>query len=82
MTIKPLSFLNGQITIDSDLCNGKPTIRGQRITVQTILEFLSAGESREEILKAYPTLRDDDITSCLKFASQMMNQKYSLQQIA
>jgi len=82
MILKPLSFLNGQITIDSDLCNGKPTIRGQRITVETILGFLSAGESREEILKAYPSLTNEDITSCLIFATQMMNQKYSLQQIA
>ncbi|CAA6821690.1 MAG: Unknown protein [uncultured Sulfurovum sp.] len=81
MILKPLSFLNGQITIDADLCNGKPTIRGQRITVETVLEFLSAGESRENILKAYPSLTDKDITSCLIFATKMMNQKYSLQQI-
>ena len=40
-----------RITIDPDICNGKPTIRGKRITVETILEFLSAGESREEILR-------------------------------
>lgn len=82
MTIEPLSFLNGQITINSDLCNGKPTIRGQRITVETILGFLSVGESREEILKSYPSLTNEDIMSCLRFATQMMNQKYSLQQIA
>ena len=76
------SYLKGIITIDSDLCNGKPTIRGQRITVQTILEFLSAGESEEEILRQYPTLTKEDISACLAFASQMMNQKYSLREIA
>ena len=54
----------------------------QRITVQTILEFLSAGESNEEILKAYPTLTQEDIQTCLAFATQLMGQKYSLQKIA
>ena len=82
MKTKRLSYLDGGITIDSDLCNGKPTIRGQRITVQTILEFLSAGEKDEEILKQYPTLNKKDIQMCLVFASQMMNQKYSLKEIA
>ena len=82
MKKKLLSYFGGGITIDADLCNGKPTIRGQRITVQTILEFLSAGESEEEILKQYPTLEIKDIQNCLAFASQMMNQKYSLKEIA
>jgi uncharacterized protein (DUF433 family) len=50
----PLTFLNGRITIDPGVCNGKPTLRGKRITVQTILEFLSAGDSEEEILAQYP----------------------------
>lgn len=67
MQTEKLSYFSGNITIDSDLCNGKPTIRGQRITVQTILEFLSAGESNEEILKQYPTLTQEDIKTCLAF---------------
>ena len=60
--------LNYRITVESDICNGKPVIRGKRITVQTILEFLSAGETREEILKQYPSLVAEDIDACLKFA--------------
>ena len=82
MTAEKLSFIDGKITIDADVCNGKPTIRGQRITVQTILEFLSAGESDEEILRQYPTLTQDDIQTCLAFAAQLMGEKYSLQKIA
>ena len=82
MTAEKLSYFDGNITIDADLCNGKPTIRGQRITVQTILEFLSAGESEEEILRQYPTLTKEDIHTCLSFATQLMGQKYSLQKIA
>ncbi len=57
-----------RITIDEKICNGKPTIRGKRITVQTILEFLSAGESVEEILHQYPSLEREDINACLNFA--------------
>jgi len=73
------SYLDGRITIDPDLCNGKPTIRGKRITVQTIVEFLSAGESEEEILNQYPSLEKDDINACLTFASKLMGHKYALQ---
>ena len=83
-TMKPIkyNYLNGRITIDPDLCNGKPTIRGKRITVQTIVEFLSAGESEEEILSQYPSLEKQDIHACLSFASELMNHKYTLQEIA
>lgn len=76
------NYLDGKITIDPDLCNGKPTIRGKRITVQTIVEFLSAGESEEEILNQYPSLEKQDIHACLSFASELMNHKYTLQEIA
>ncbi len=65
-----------RITIDEKICNGKPTVRGKRITVQTILEFLSAGESIEEILNQYPTLEREDISACLEFATNLMNRNY------
>ena len=45
-----LTYIHDRITVDSDLCGGKPTIRGHRITVQTILEFLAAGDKPEEII--------------------------------
>ncbi len=77
-----MNYLNNRISIDPDICNGKPTIRGKRIAVQTILEFLSAGESQENILKQYPSLTSEDITSCLLFASELMSHKYLLQEIA
>jgi uncharacterized protein (DUF433 family) len=54
----------------------------KRITVQTILEFLSAGESNEEILRQYPTLTWEDIRASLSFASKLMGQKYTLQKTA
>lgn len=59
--------LSERITIDPDLCNGRPTVRGKRITVQTVLELLGAGDSREEILDQYPSLEPADIDACLAF---------------
>ena len=70
-----------RITIDDGICNGKPTIRGKRIPVQTILDFLSAGDSQEEILKQYPTLVAEDITACLKFASELMGHNYVIKAV-
>ena len=62
-----------RITINANICNGKPIIRRKRITVQTILEFLSNGDSVEEILENYPTLEREDIYACLKFATNLNN---------
>ncbi|MBU2650132.1 MAG: DUF433 domain-containing protein [Bacteroidetes bacterium] len=71
-----------RITIDDSICNGKPTIRGKRITVNTILEFLSAGDSSEEILKQYPGLEKEDITACLQFAADLMNKNFIIKPVA
>lgn len=57
-----------RITIIPDVCGGKPTIRGLRITVETILQFLSSGDSNETILEAYPFLEKEDIQACIGFA--------------
>jgi len=77
-----LSFLNGSITLNPEICNGKPTIRGTRITVQTILEFLSAGDSAEEVLQQYPSLTLEDIKACLQFATMLMSRNYVVKMVA
>ena len=82
MTVKALESFDGRITIDPGICNGKPTIRGKRITVQTILEYLSAGESEVEILNQYPSLEIEDIRACLRFAASLMDQRYELAKAA
>ena len=53
-----MRYIADRITIDDQICNGKPTVRGKRIAVQTILEFLSAGEDFQEILHQYPSLEE------------------------
>ncbi|MCD4695931.1 MAG: DUF433 domain-containing protein [Bacteroidales bacterium] len=62
-----------RITIDPNICNGKPAIRGLRITVKTILEYLAAGETQENILNAYPVLSADDIKAALVFSAQLLD---------
>ena len=63
-----MSLLN-RITVVADICNGKPTIRGMRITVRTVLEYLAAGETAETILDAYPYLEREDIQAALEYAA-------------
>jgi uncharacterized protein (DUF433 family) len=70
-----------RITVDKNNLDGKPAIRGKRISVQTILEFLSAGESHEEILHQYPSLEEQDIEACLKFAAKISGLQYTIQSI-
>lgn len=77
-----MEHLTDRITLDSDLCNGRPTIRGKRITVHSVLEFLSAGSTVDEILQAYPSLEKEDISACLKFASQLMERNYTIKEVA
>jgi len=53
--------MNERISIKPDVCNGRPVVRGTRITVQTVLEFLAAGDSVEDVLEEYPKLTRADV---------------------
>lgn len=57
------------ITIDADKRGGKPCIRGMRITVYDVLEYLASGMTEEEILKDFSELTKDDIRACIAFAA-------------
>lgn len=74
--------LTERITVNPDVCNGKPTIRGKRVTVQTILEFLGSGDSIDEILANYPSLEREDIYASIQFASSVVENKYVIEPIA
>ncbi|MBC7571453.1 MAG: DUF433 domain-containing protein [Spirosoma sp.] len=63
--------MNARITIDPAVCHGKPTIRGSRLLVTTILELLADGASWPELLEEYPALEPDDIRACLSYAVQL-----------
>ncbi|MCB0071732.1 MAG: DUF433 domain-containing protein [Caldilineaceae bacterium] len=71
-----------RISVSPDICNGRPVVAGTRITVQTILEFLGAGDSIEDVLEEYPNLTADDIYACLQYASRLMANRYEVQVLA
>ncbi len=65
-----------RITIDPNVCFGKPTIRGTRVWVGLILGFLADGMTVEEILAEYPSLTDDDIRACLAYGARLSVGRY------
>jgi len=67
--------LLNRITVNPEICHGKPTIRNKRYTVDLILDLLSAGSTHAEILEDYPNLEEEDILACLAYATKLT--KYS-----
>ncbi len=73
--------MTDRIDIHPDICNGRPVIAGTRIPVQTIMEFLGAGDSTDEVLEAYPSLKGEEVYACLQFAAKLMANHYQIQEI-
>jgi uncharacterized protein (DUF433 family) len=65
-----MASLLERITVDPEICGGRPCIRGLRVRVKDILDMLAGGSTRAEILQDYPYLEDEDITAALEFASR------------
>jgi len=59
-----------RITVDPEVCGGRPSIRGLRIRVKDVLDLLAAGATHDEILADYPYLEADDIAAVLEFAAR------------
>lgn len=70
--------MQNQITIHPDICNGRPIIANTRITVQTIMEFLGAGDSIEEVLEEYLTIKREDICACMQFSAKLVANHYEV----
>lgn len=70
-----MAELLDRITIDPHISHGKPTIRGLRYPVETILELLSAGMTTEEILADYEDLEREDILAVFAYAARITNVK-------
>jgi uncharacterized protein (DUF433 family) len=70
--------LLNRITIDKNVCNGKPSIRGMRFTVSQMVELIASGMTSKDILKDYPYIEADDIAACLKYASCILNNRSML----
>jgi uncharacterized protein (DUF433 family) len=64
-----------RITIDPEICHGKPCIRGLRYPVEVILELLSAGATTDDILRDYEDLEREDVLAALAFAARLAQVK-------
>ncbi len=72
------SEIHPRITVDPEVCFGKPCIRGMRVRVTDILEMLAGGATRAEILTDFPYLEDEDISAALDYAARTADKKIAL----
>ncbi len=69
-----------RIVIDPEVRSGKPIIRGTRITVYDVLEYLASGMTHQEILDDFSYLIEDDILACISYAADRERQGFAVQQ--
>lgn len=67
--------ISERITLNPEVCKGRPTIRNMRFTVAQMLELLAAGMTIAEILEDYPYIEEEDIQACLVYAALVVNAK-------
>ena len=65
-----------RISIDPNVCFGKPCIRGTRIWVSLILDFMANGMGIEEILAEYPQLKEEDVRAAIAYGAEMARERY------
>ncbi|MFZ1695081.1 MAG: DUF433 domain-containing protein [Flavobacteriales bacterium] len=65
------------IEMKPEVCNGKPVLKGTRITVQSVLELLAAGDSIDDVLQAYPSLSKEHVLASLQFAARLTGNGYT-----
>jgi uncharacterized protein (DUF433 family) len=70
-----MSTLLSRITIDPNICHGKPVVRGLRYPVESLLEYLAGGDSIEDMVEEFPDLSRDDVLACIEFAAQSIKLK-------
>ena len=68
--------LLARISIDPNICFGKPCIRGHRIWVSLVLDLLSSGESVKEIIADHPGLVEADVMACIAYGAEMSRERY------
>ena len=69
------NILTDRITINTDICHGKPVIRGLRYPVESMLELLSSGMTIEVLLADYPDLVKEDFLACIEYAAKLTQVK-------
>jgi uncharacterized protein (DUF433 family) len=69
------SGLRSRITVDPRICHGKPVIRGLRYPVESMLEYLAAGDTIDDVLAEFPDLVREDLLACIEFANRSLKLK-------
>ncbi len=65
-----------RISINPRVCHGKPCIKGTRIWVSLIVDYLAFGSTKDEVLEAFPSLTREDIRAALAYAAEMARERY------
>ena len=65
------SWLSDRISFDPTICHGRPVVRGTRVLVANVVGAVASGQSFQEILQDYPSLKELDIRACLDFAGSL-----------
>lgn len=68
--------LLARISINPNVCFGKPCIRGHRIWVSLVLDLLAGGMSVDDVLQAYPQLEEADVRACIAYGAEMARERY------
>lgn len=68
-----------RIEINPEVCNGRPVIRGTRITVDTVLGYLSAGDSVDDVLQAHPRIEREDVLACIDYARRLSSARSTVE---
>ena len=68
--------LLSRITVDPNVCFGKPCVRGHRIWVSLILDMLASGSTTQDILGDYPDLQEADILACIAYGAEMSRERF------
>jgi uncharacterized protein (DUF433 family) len=71
-----MNELLGKISVDPGICFGKPCIRGTRIWVSLLLDFLAAGATVDEILGQYPQLKHEDVLAAIAYGAEMSRERF------
>ena len=74
--------MDERIEINPEVCGGRPIVRGTRVTVQTVLEHLGAGDSIDDLVAELPVLTREDVLACLRYSSRMLGHQFTVGRVA
>jgi len=68
--------LLARISIDPNICSGKPCVKGHRVWVSLVLDYLASGWTAEQVIENYPGLTKEDVLACIAYGAEMSRERY------